>query len=126
MVELRKLPPRTPRTTIVNSSSCLLAVLFGALVVGPAQGAEPPAASQRPGSTSAGRTGSTPLPDVSRGKQVSLEELLAFADANAPRLLDGVVGLVPVAGDAFDVMFRANVRNMRILKRWMDKQPRGA
>ncbi len=87
MVELRKLPPRTPRTTIVNSSSCLLAVLFGALVVGPAQGAEPPAASQRPGSTSAGRTGSTPLPDVSRGKQVSLEELLAFADANAPRLL---------------------------------------
>ena len=40
--------------------------------------------------------------------------------------LDGVVGLVPFAGDAFDVMFRANMRNMRILKRWMDRQPRGA
>jgi len=38
--------------------------------------------------------------------------------------LDGVVGLVRFAGDAFDVMFRANVRNMRMLKRWMDKQPR--
>jgi hypothetical protein len=37
--------------------------------------------------------------------------------------LEGVVGLVPVAGDAFDVMFRANIRNMRILRRWMDKQP---
>jgi hypothetical protein len=32
--------------------------------------------------------------------------------------------MVPVAGDAFDVMFRANIRNMRLLRRWMDKQPR--
>jgi len=31
---------------------------------------------------------------------------------------------VPLAGDAFDVMFRANIRNMRLLRRWMDKQPR--
>ena len=38
--------------------------------------------------------------------------------------LDGVVGIIPVAGDAFDVKFRANVRNVRMLKRWMDKQPR--
>jgi len=38
--------------------------------------------------------------------------------------LDGVVGLVPFVGDAFDVMFRANIRNMRLLKKWMDKQPR--
>jgi hypothetical protein len=38
--------------------------------------------------------------------------------------LEGTVGLVPVAGDAFDVLFRANIRNMRILRRWMDKQPR--
>jgi hypothetical protein len=37
--------------------------------------------------------------------------------------LEGVVGLVPVAGDAFDVMFRANMRNMRILRRWMESQP---
>jgi hypothetical protein len=32
--------------------------------------------------------------------------------------------LVPIAGDAFDVMFRANIRNMRLLRRWMDKQRR--
>jgi hypothetical protein len=32
--------------------------------------------------------------------------------------------MVPVAGDAFDVMFRANMRNMRILRRWMEQQPR--
>jgi hypothetical protein len=38
--------------------------------------------------------------------------------------IQGVVGVVPVAGDAFDVMFRANVRNVRLLRRWMDKQPR--
>lgn len=38
--------------------------------------------------------------------------------------LDGVAGLVPFAGDAFDVMFRANVRNVRLLRRWMERQPR--
>ncbi len=36
--------------------------------------------------------------------------------------LDGAVGLVPLVGDAFDVAFRANVRNMRLLRRWMDRQ----
>ena len=30
----------------------------------------------------------------------------------------------PFVGDAFDVMFRANVRNVRLLRRWLDKQPR--
>jgi Domain of unknown function (DUF4112) len=38
--------------------------------------------------------------------------------------IQGVVGTVPVAGDAFDVLFRANMRNVRMLRRWMDKQPR--
>ena len=38
--------------------------------------------------------------------------------------VDGVVGMVPLAGDAFDVLFRANMRNVRILRRWLDKQPR--
>jgi hypothetical protein len=37
--------------------------------------------------------------------------------------LEGTVGMVPIAGDAFDVMFRANIRNMRLLRRWIDKQP---
>jgi Domain of unknown function (DUF4112) len=38
--------------------------------------------------------------------------------------IQGVVGAVPVAGDAFDVLFRANMRNVRLLRRWMDRQPR--
>jgi uncharacterized protein DUF4112 len=38
--------------------------------------------------------------------------------------IQGVVGAVPVAGDAFDVLFRANMRNARMLRRWMDRQPR--
>jgi hypothetical protein len=37
--------------------------------------------------------------------------------------LEGTVGMVPIAGDAFDVMFRANIRNMRLLRRWLEKQP---
>ena len=38
--------------------------------------------------------------------------------------LEGTVGMIPIAGDAFDVMFRANIRNVRMLRRWMEKQPR--
>jgi uncharacterized protein DUF4112 len=38
--------------------------------------------------------------------------------------IQGLVGAVPVAGDAFDVLFRANMRNARMLRRWLDKQPR--
>jgi hypothetical protein len=37
--------------------------------------------------------------------------------------IQGVVGAVPVAGDAFDVLFRANIRNVRLLRRWIDKHP---
>jgi uncharacterized protein DUF4112 len=38
--------------------------------------------------------------------------------------LEGTVGMIPVAGDAFDVLFRANIRNMRLLRHWMERQPR--
>ena len=34
--------------------------------------------------------------------------------------LDGVVGSVPLVGDAFDVLWRSNKRNMRILREWLD------
>jgi hypothetical protein len=37
--------------------------------------------------------------------------------------IQGVMGTVPVAGDALDVLFRANIRNMRLLRRWIEKQP---
>jgi hypothetical protein len=29
---------------------------------------------------------------------------------------------VPVAGDAIDVLFRANMRNARLLRRWLETQ----
>jgi hypothetical protein len=36
--------------------------------------------------------------------------------------LDGVVGAVPLVGDAFDVMWRSNRRNMALLRRWMQRE----
>ena len=33
--------------------------------------------------------------------------------------LDGLVGLIPFAGDAFDAVFKANIRNMRILRDYL-------
>jgi hypothetical protein len=36
--------------------------------------------------------------------------------------IQGVAATVPLAGDAFDVLFRANIRNVKLLRRWMDKQ----
>ena len=38
--------------------------------------------------------------------------------------LDGVVGAVPLAGDVFDVMWRANRRNMDLLRGWVEKSAR--
>ena len=38
--------------------------------------------------------------------------------------LDGVFGEVPLVGDAFDVLWRANRRNMRLLREWLDRQER--
>jgi hypothetical protein len=36
--------------------------------------------------------------------------------------IQGVVGAVPVAGNAFDVLFRANMRNARLLRRWLERR----
>ena len=35
--------------------------------------------------------------------------------------LDGVFGAVPLVGDAFDVLWRANRRNMRLLREWLKR-----
>lgn len=35
--------------------------------------------------------------------------------------LDGIVGAVPVVGDAFDVMWRANRRNVHLLQDWLHR-----
>lgn len=35
--------------------------------------------------------------------------------------VDAALGAIPVVGDLFDFAFRSNTRNLRILKRWLDK-----
>ena len=40
----------------------------------------------------------------------------------ANTLLDTTVGAIPVLGDAFDVMFRGNMKNMALLRRHMEKR----
>jgi hypothetical protein len=35
--------------------------------------------------------------------------------------VDTLVGMVPFLGDAIDFLFRSNSRNLRIVKRWLDK-----
>jgi len=36
--------------------------------------------------------------------------------------VDGVFGAVPLVGDAFDVLWRANRRNVRLLREWLDHE----
>jgi len=38
--------------------------------------------------------------------------------------IDGVVGAVPLIGDAFDVAWRANRRNMALLQKHLAREPR--
>ncbi len=42
---------------------------------------------------------------------------LLFARMLGNVLIEGTIGVVPVAGDAFDVFFRANRRNIALLRR---------
>jgi hypothetical protein len=34
---------------------------------------------------------------------------------------DALIGAIPLVGDIFDFAFRSNTRNLRIVKRWLDK-----
>ena len=36
--------------------------------------------------------------------------------------IDGMVGAIPVAGDFFDVVFRANRRNVQLLRRHLERE----
>jgi hypothetical protein len=38
--------------------------------------------------------------------------------------LEGVVGLIPLAGDVFDAAWKANQRNVRLLGAWLDSPQR--
>ena len=40
----------------------------------------------------------------------------------ANTLLDTTIGAIPLAGDVFDVMFRANVKNMALLRRHLERK----
>ena len=35
--------------------------------------------------------------------------------------LDGAIGAIPLVGDVFDLLFRSNTRNLRIVRRHLDK-----
>ena len=37
-------------------------------------------------------------------------------------LIDTAIGSIPIAGDAFDIAFRANLKNLRLLQRHLEKQ----
>ena len=49
--------------------------------------------------------------------------LIARMMANT--LLDTTVGAIPVVGDAFDILFRANMKNMALLRRHVEKRGLG-
>ena len=38
-------------------------------------------------------------------------------------LIEAIVGVIPFLGDLFDVAFRANERNVRLLQKQLDKEP---
>ena len=40
----------------------------------------------------------------------------------ANTFLDTTIGAIPVVGDAFDVLFRANMKNMALLRRHLEKR----
>jgi hypothetical protein len=39
-------------------------------------------------------------------------------------LLDAGVGTIPIAGDLFDFAFKANIRNERLLTKWLEEEAR--
>lgn len=41
-------------------------------------------------------------------------------------VVEGLVGLVPLAGDVFDAAFKANQRNVRLLEAWLENPRRTA
>jgi hypothetical protein len=49
--------------------------------------------------------------------------LIARMSANT--LLDTTIGAIPLLGDVFDVAFRANMRNMALLRRHIEKKGLG-
>lgn len=53
-------------------------------------------------------------------KQLGVSKLTLWRMA-ANTLIDTAIGAVPIVGDAFDVAFRANMKNLRLLQRHLEK-----
>ncbi len=49
---------------------------------------------------------------------------LTIARMAANVAVDGVIGAIPIAGDVFDMAFRANRRNIRILREHLERKSR--
>jgi hypothetical protein len=59
--------------------------------------------------------------------EILLERSFTIPGINRPVGLDAIVGLgaIPLVGDAFDLFFRSNTRNLNIIKRHLDKHHPG-
>lgn len=53
-------------------------------------------------------------------KQLGVSRLTLWRMA-ANTLIDTAIGAVPIVGDAFDVAFRANMKNLRLVQRHLEK-----
>ena len=58
---------------------------------------------------------------IYEARQLGAPRLL-IARMIANTLLDTSVGAIPVLGDAFDLLFRANMKNIALLQRHLDQQ----
>ena len=61
---------------------------------------------------------------VWRGARMGLPRIVV-ARMLANSAIDLVVGSIPIAGDAFDLWFKASTRNLNLIRRWLD-QPDGS
>ena len=55
-----------------------------------------------------------------------LEGMFVVPGLNRRVGLDALLGLVPVAGDLFDFLYRSNTRNLKIIKQHLDKHHPGS
>lgn len=60
---------------------------------------------------------------VWRGARMGLPRIVV-ARMLANSAIDLVVGAIPIAGDAFDLWFKASTRNLNLIRRWLDQPDR--
>lgn len=57
---------------------------------------------------------------VWRGARMGLPRIVV-ARMLANSAIDLIVGAIPIAGDAFDLWFKASTRNLNLIRRWLDQ-----